>query len=120
MQSSQKIKRTIILSVFVFAFVQMYHILKGKIGPPPLINGILLYQFLVKKRMWAKIVFGIFCSIEGIICIVSILMAVQNEVQLPNYGVPYVPYLWITDIIALITYIVPFVLEKKGRRQRDG
>lgn len=116
MDNKQKINLTLVSCVLLFLVVQVYHIFNGKIGPPPLVNSILLYHFLIKRRTWAKIVFIIFGGLECVICVISVLMTIQYEVLFTASEVsiiPYDPYLWITDLVALVAYIIPFVVFKK-------
>lgn len=115
MGEKRTLKITIAVSVFLFFVAQIYHIFNGKIGPPPVINGLLLYHFLVKRKKWARIIFSIFGVIECLICIASVSMAIYYEILLhgSELVIPYVPYLWIADLVALVAYIVPFVVVKR-------
>ena len=99
-----------ILSFLVFIIVQMHHISNSKIGPPPILNGLLMYLFFTKKCKWARYLFSIFGILSGVIVILDIVLFML--IQATGTGTPP-SLLWIVlDILSLLAYILPL----KGRQ----
>lgn len=97
----------IIFDVVVFSVNRIIGIAYGKIGPSGIVNGIVLYYFLIKKKHWAHICFDVFTCLGVIIASVALLgrLFLPWESDAPLFGY--------ANIVSGLVYIFTLVISKK-------